>query len=153
AAGFRDVATEIDLPQPGVLHRDFRLADTATRGKAQLRIRVVDDSGRAMTIGRGMIIALGRRVPIDSGMITIGDLPIGTWSVEVRAIGYEPASTLADADTAAREPSVVRMQQLGTMLAAVSIVANATVADNKVLDEITRRMKGAGGTLILPSDL
>jgi hypothetical protein len=45
------------------------------------------------------------------------------------------------------------MEALGTVLAAVSIVANATNADNKVLDEITRRMKGAGGTMILPSDL
>ena len=153
ASGFRDVATEIELPQDGVLHRDFRLADTATHGHGVIRLRVVDDSGKAMTTGRAMIVALGRRASIDTGMATFGDLPIGTWSVEVRAIGYEPVSVLADADSTPREASVVRMEPLGTMLAPVSIVANATVADNKVLEAITQRQKAGGGTMILPSDL
>jgi hypothetical protein len=153
SGGFRDVGTEIELPQAGVLNRDFRLADTSTHGKGVIRVRVVDDSGTAMTTGRVMIVALGRRASIDSGIATIGDLPIGTWSVEVRSIGYEPASILADADSMPREAPIVKMTQLGTMLAPVSIVANATIADNKVLDEVQRRMKGAGGTMILPSDL
>lgn len=153
ADGYRAVATEIALPETGVLNRDFRLADTTTHGKGVIRVRVVDDSGKSMNAGRVMIVALGRRAPIDSGVATIGDLPIGTWSVEVRSIGYEPTSILADADSLAREAPTVRMTMLGTMLAPVSIVANATVADNKVLDAITLRLRGAGGTLILPSDL
>jgi hypothetical protein len=154
ADGFRDIETEISLPAHGVIHRDFRLAvvDTAP-GTGTIRLRVVDDSGRAVNTGQAMIASLGRQVSVDSGVVAIGAVPEGTWAVDVRAIGYEPGSVLIDAESSSPKEATVRIARMPQMLAAVSIVANASKADQAVLDGILARMRSAWGTLVLPSDL
>lgn len=152
--GFRDIETEITLPENGVVHRDFRLALVDTMpGSGTIRLKVVDDSGRMVTGGRAMIASLGREIPIDSGIATLGALPNGTWAVDVRAIGYEPGSALVDAEAATPTETTIRIGRMPQMLAAVSIVANASKADQAILDAILLRMRSAWGTLVLPSDL
>jgi hypothetical protein len=152
--GFRDIETEIVLPETGVVHRDFRLAVVDTMpGSGTIRLRVVDDSGRMVASGRALIASLGREVPIDSGIATLGALPNGTWPIDVRAIGFEPGSALIDAEAATPTEGTIRIARMPQMLAAVSIVANASKADEAILDAILARMRSAWGTLVLPSDL
>ena len=154
ADGFRDIETEITLPAHGVIHRDFRLAIVDTMpGAGTIRLRVVDDSGRAVNTGQALIASLGRQASVDSGVVTIGAVPDGTWAVDVRAIGYEPGSVLIDAESASPREATVRIARMPQMLAAVSIVANASKADQAILDGILARMRSAWGTLVLPSDL
>lgn len=153
AKGFRDIETEIALPQAGVLSHDFRLASNDTAGSASIRARIVGDSGKALTNGRAMILSLGRLVPVDSGRITIGAIPRGTWVVEVRAIGYQRAVVLLDADEAPMPAATIHMERSPQVLEAVSIVANASTADRKTLAAVDQRIRAGSGTLILAGDL
>jgi hypothetical protein len=153
AAGFRDIETEQALPSNGGLRQAFRLADPrATTGTGMIRARVVNDTGGPMTTGRATIVALNRRVSIDSGRIAIGGLPNGTWVVDLRAIGYERAIVLLDTDEPGSTPRTVRMDQVVHALDPVSIVDKADGANRKILNEIALRMRTAGGTLILAGD-
>jgi hypothetical protein len=153
APGFRDIRTDFALPADGVLRHTFRLAEEKiSTGAGAIRAKVVDDTGRAMTTGKATIASLGRRVNVDSGMISFGGLPGGTWVVEVRAIGYERAVVLLDAG----EPGpakTIRMDRAITMLDPVSVVEKSMGPDRKTLNDIALRMRTAGGTLILASDL
>ena len=153
ADGFRDIETEFALPIDGVLRHTFRLAEEkATTGTGVVRARVVDDTGKAMTTGRATITALGRRVDIDSGRISFGGLPSGTWVVEVRAIGYERAVVLLDADGPG-PMKTIRMDRAITMLDPVSVVEKSMGPDRRTLNDIALRMRTAAGSLILASDL
>jgi hypothetical protein len=149
SAGYRAIDTEIELPADGVVHQDFRLpslADSA-RGSSMIRLRVVDDSGAVMMNGRAMIVSIGRRVSIDSGMATLGGLPSGTWAVDVRAIGFQPAIVMLDAESAP-PTTTIRMDRLPQLLEPVSIVERARAAERAILDGIDQRMRAGGGTLI-----
>jgi hypothetical protein len=154
ADGYRTVETELALPATGVFYHSFRLATADTAGGAgTIHLRVVDDSGRAMTTGRAMIVSLGKRAPIDSGKAAFAGLPSGTWVVDVRAIGYEPSTVFLDAEDETPAATTVRMDRMPFSLAPVSIVENANVAERKILDAISQRMLANGGSLILPDNL
>jgi hypothetical protein len=152
ADGFREIRTEFALPPDGVLRHDFRLAEErVSAGVGSLRARVVDDTGRAMTTGRATIAALGRHVEIDSGRISFGGLPSGTWVVDLKAIGYERVVVLLDTDEPT--PRTIRMDRSITVLDPVSVIEKSMGPDRKTLNDIALRMRTAGGTLIVASDL
>lgn len=149
ADGYRALETEITLPPYAVLYHELKLAAAdSTRGTASIRVRAVDDSGRAMTNGRAMIVSLGRRASIDSGTATISNLPRGTWIVDVRAIGYQPVAILVDAETEPLTTRTVRMDRLPQLLGPVSIVGKANAVERRVLEDIDQRMRAGNGTLI-----
>jgi hypothetical protein len=153
ASGFRDIESDFALPVDGLLRHTFRLAEEKlATGTGAIRARVVDDTGRAMTTGKATIASLGRRVNIDSGKISFSGLPSGTWVVDVRAIGYERAVVLLDTDEPG-PPKTIRMDRAVTMLDPVSVVEKSMGQDRKTLNDIALRMRTAGGSLILASDL
>lgn len=145
--GFRSLETEMALPADSVFLQDFRLADsTASRGAGAIDIRVVDDSGSMVTSGIGLISSLDRSVRMDSAGARFRDLPVGTWVVELRSLGYERAVLLADAEP---KPALitVRMIHLAHLLDPVSVV-ELTPRNQKILKDIGDRMRVASGTLI-----
>lgn len=147
SAGFRSVETELALPGEGVFLQDFRLADSAaSHGVGAINIRIVDDSGSMVTSGIGLMSSLDRSVRMDSAGARFRDLPVGTWVVELRSLGYERAVILADAEP---KPALVtvRMIHLAHLLDPVSVV-ELIPRNQKILKDIGDRMRVASGTLI-----
>jgi hypothetical protein len=145
---FHKVEVEMTFPDAGVARRDFRLASSKDiHGLASITLRVVDDSGAPIPAGRAQIPQLDRDVVIENGKASLTDVPVGSWSVLVRAFGFQPLVIVADA--APNETSVVvRMERLAIMLDTMNITSNIPRGDRETLTAIEQRMLVAAGTLI-----
>jgi hypothetical protein len=152
APGYRSIETELALSSVGVLSRDFRLISSSVHtGRAAISARVLDDSGRGMNTALASIPALSLQTRVDSGFASFALLPVGTWVVELRAIGFERAVVLIDADVHP-SPTNISMSRLVTTLDAIEVVATRA-ANRRVLSEIDQRMRVAFGTLIREDNL
>ena len=149
--GAREIVARITVPEEGVARRDFRLADSAiVRGDASLRGYVVSRGRKPVKAGRAAIATLMRDVPVSEGTFRMTDLPLGTWPVEVRALGLEPRTTLIDA-TAGGPPLVVRitLDDRPQRLDAVTLVGSPS-RESRILDDVLRRQRSSFGTAFLP---
>jgi hypothetical protein len=102
--------------------------------------------------GRAVIAALQRDVPVTDGTFLVTDLPLGTWVVEVRAIGLEPRSTLIDASESGTTSSTITLDNRAQRLDAVTVIG-APSRDTKTLDEVIRRQRSSFGTVFLPGSI
>ncbi|MHB1297606.1 MAG: MSCRAMM family protein [Gemmatimonadaceae bacterium] len=149
--GARDIVAQISVPEEGVARRDFRLADSAlVRGDASVRGYVVRRDGKPVTSGRAVIATLSRDVPVREGTFHLTDLPLGSWAVEVRALGLEPQTRLIDA-TVGEPPLVVRitLDDRPQQLDAVTVVGRPS-RESRILDDVLRRQRSSPGTAFLP---
>lgn len=125
----------------------------ASRGSAAqgttIHLRVVDDTGSALTTGMATIEKLGRSSPITNGVVTIGPVPDGTWLVQIRAIGFHPESVLVRTPLAG-DLRPVNMHRIPQRLSPVAVVSQR---DSSVMEEIRRRMLVASGTVITADNL
>lgn len=121
------------------------------RGSAAIVLRVTDSAETHALAGTATIPDLHRDFAFDARVDTLRDLPEGSWTVRIRALGYEPRSVMMDARSlvSGSAPVTVRMIPLPQTLAAVHVVARR---DQRVLEEIDERMRVAAGTLIKAGD-
>jgi len=152
AAGYRDISGPVTIPDDGVLRQDALLVDTtALRGQAEVRGRVVSEAGRPIMSGRARIPALSKDVAIVDGAFIVTDLPVGTWVMELRAIGVEPRSMVVQASARRDATLMVRVSEQARRLDAVTIVGRPDRIV-RVLDDIMKRQRTASGTVFLPGN-
>ena len=123
--------------------------EAALSQTSSVRLRIVDDTGSAVTNGMAGIDAIGRSVPIVNGIATISDVPNGTWLVHIRAIGFQPESVSVRTPVTA-ELRPVNMHRIPQRLAPIAVVSQR---DSSVLEGIRRRLVVANGTLITADNL
>lgn len=153
APGARAIAAQILVPSAGVARQDVRLADSAlVRGGASLRGCVVRVDGKPVTSGRAVIGPLARDVPVNEGTFLLTDLPLGSWIVEVRAIGFEPRSTLIDATNGEVVTTMITLDNRAQQLDEVTVIGKKS-RNAKILDEVMRRQRSSFGTLFLPGSV
>lgn len=150
APGFYALSGPVTIPESGALRQDALLVDTATvTGPGEVRGRVLTERGLPVVSGRVRIPALGREGPITDGAFTLMDLPVGTWVMELRAIGVEPRSLLVQASSRRNATLLVRVSDQAQRLDAVTILGRADLVIH-VLDAVLARHRAASGTVFLP---
>lgn len=94
ARGNDSAAVDVRLPESGVLHITLLMGTSGAMGRIAGRVldraqkRAVP-SARASAANRGAVVN-------DAGRFVLDSVPTGTQSVDVRAIGYSPASVLVN---------------------------------------------------------
>lgn len=150
--GFWPLADDIAIPPGGTLRQDFRLAtDSILRGITTLDGRVVRQTGEPLASGRARITALGVEVPITDGAFSMTDLPAGTWTLDARAIGYEPRSAAVEIPDRGAATATITMGLRVQMLDTMAVVARRT-QNSKAIDAIIERRRVANGTSFLPGN-
>ncbi|MHB8839061.1 MAG: peptidase associated/transthyretin-like domain-containing protein [Gemmatimonadaceae bacterium] len=146
ANGKRSIIGTVEIAPSGIARRDFVLSDAAaTRGSALIRAHVVREDGTPVASGRASIPALGREVPVANGAFEILGLPAGTWQVDVRAMGLDPASVLAESREESPPDVTVRLTEIPQYLEAVTVVEKVT-RNGRVLDDVLRRQRASSGS-------
>jgi hypothetical protein len=119
-----------------------------------IAIRIVDESGTAVEKGRAEIAALKRWAYVERGLVTIADLPTGTWTVVVRVPGFHPDSIAVAAALPSAAVPVLKLRSTGEVVLeerdTVTFIPSAK--DSAVLHDIAERMRAAHGTLIRYDD-
>lgn len=119
-----------------------------------IAIRVVDESGTAVEKGRAEIAALRRWAYVERGLVTIADLPTGTWTVVVRVPGFHPDSIAVAAALPVASTPLLKLRSTGEIILeehdTVTFVPSAR--DSAVLHDIAERIRAAHGTLIRYDD-
>jgi hypothetical protein len=150
APGFHAVSGPVTIPASGALRQDALLVDSATvTGIGEVRGRVLTERGLPVMSGRVRIPALGRDGPITDGGFALMDLPIGTWVMELRAMGVEPRSLLVQSSARRNATLLVRVSDQPQRLDAVTILGRADLVI-RVLDAVLARHRVASGTVFLP---
>jgi hypothetical protein len=152
APGHRGIQGELWIPVASVVRRDFHLADSSiARGAAVLLGRVLQDDGSGVGTGRVSIPALGIFAEVRDGAFSLAQLPAGTWSAEIRSIGYEPLNALVDVGEHGSVPARITLAKEAQKLEAVNVVGKAG-HEVKVLSEIHQRSLTSAGTQFLPGN-
>jgi hypothetical protein len=95
--------------------------------------------------------ALGLDVDVENGGFTVSRLPPGTWTIVVKAIGYEPQSAMVDLVANATVSTVVVIGEKVQMLGAISVLGTPS-AEYRKLAEILERKSVGFGTFFMPGD-
>jgi hypothetical protein len=145
-------ATAVELPAPAAVGDSTAVATdsltvTATvrvwRGNGRLSGVIRDANGRALGNARVAMATAGRDVRTDTaGRFVLDQLPTGTQSLEVRAIGYEPLTDAVDvlADAAPLTLAVQRFEALDT----VRVRAQRAQGGGNYAGFLDRRKRGTG---------
>ena len=151
--GYRRITNRIAVPSDGSARQDFRLADADTdRGVATLAGRVLLPDGTRLAAGQVVIDALALEVAVRNGDFSIAGVPPGTWSLEARAIGFEPAVALADASDRATNVTTLMLGERTQTLDAITIRGRRG-GDAKILGAIASRRSTSLGTVFLPGNV
>jgi len=142
---YRPLDLAVAMGSSAVVRRDWRLSGLSAIGTSVLAFRVIDNSQANITSGTLEIAALHRVARIESGRALISELPAGTWVVDIRSLGYEPATVVVDV------PSIndytVRLDRLPHMLDSVRVGADAP-REARIVQAAQSRLLVAHGTLI-----
>jgi hypothetical protein len=153
SSGYSPLESDLQLQLRAAVRRDVRLSAVGTSAPASVvRLRIVNDSGKAILNGRAELAGLDRLAPIDSGEVELAGVPAGTWEVSLRSLGYAPKTVVIDAPLA-QSPMTVSLEQLPHLLDSMVVRSRASIKDDKVLHEIRERLKVASGTLITADNL
>jgi hypothetical protein len=135
-----------------LLRREVRLVRSdVMRGGGLLLGRVVREDGRPVESGRVAVHGLSRQAEIRDGAFALSELPPGTWSVEVRAIGHEPRSVLVDVADDGPSAATLTMTASVARLEPVTVVGESS-RETKLLREILFRKRYGAGTVFLPGN-
>jgi hypothetical protein len=160
---------EVHVPARGILRRDFMLGDSATAVAVQLpdtMAQIEKRPANPITVTRGSArltgtvrsragsVLPGARLQVwgsgvtgrttDNGAFALGGLPAGTYSLEVRAIGYEPKRI--PVNLSARHPAsvdVVLEKQVATLQSMV-VTGQRTQAEKDFTGFLERKKNGFG---------
>jgi hypothetical protein len=150
--GYRAVGGPIQVPVSGVTRMDFRMVHSAAdRGPASVRGRVVRENGLPVPSARATVAALAREVEVRDGVFTLANLPVGTWLVEVRAIGFEPSSAMIDANEHVPLSTTFTLNEHAQALDVVRVIG-APSRMERVLTDLLWRKRFGSGTVFLPGN-
>lgn len=152
---------ELTVPPTGLLHRDVFIApldrttvavsDSAPavemlRGSGLLRGQVVGATGRPIPGARVMVWGTGIETTTNTdGQFSLTQLPAGTHTLEVRAVGFAPAQRAVDIVQGAAGATEVELATLGITLDTVRVTAQRVYASQRLTD-FERRLKMRTGT-------
>jgi hypothetical protein len=154
-----------------VVRRDFLLADSAAavaevpddptadgaerlRGPAALRGVVRRPDGKPAAGARVLLLGTDRRtVAGDDGRFALDKLPSGTYSVEARALGFEPHRVAVDLTS--RRPGDVEIGLRGriTTLETVHVMGRTSRATEARLTFFERQTRSGSGAFLSAADL
>jgi hypothetical protein len=126
--------------------------DTVQRGAAQLTGTVVDVGGRPV-VGAHALIWDTRITTVtnDRGTFVLQNLPGGTHTLEVRAIGYVPATTTVQLSPARPAAADVTLVKVSEILPTVTVRAELVYSRN--LAEFDRRRRAGFGKYVTIADI
>lgn len=150
--GARDVTGEVIIPLGGALRQDFVLpAASDMQGTAAITGRVMQQDSSALQSGVVSLDALAIDTPVRNGTFALGGIPAGTWSIEVKAIGFEPRTLLVQATRGPAAPVQLVLDKKAQTLETVSVVGKAS-PNTRLLNDIVERSRSATGTVFLPGN-
>lgn len=129
---------DLQLAAQQLLRRDVYLS---APGRGQLEGKIVTvDSARPLMGARVTVVGGPQVETSASGEWRLGDLPLGTHLLEVRAVGYYPERRAVDV-VAGAAPVVIELQTFGAVLDAIRVTADRNAAD---LGGFTDRQRRSG---------
>ncbi len=160
---------EVDVPSRGLVRRDFFLGDsvttvavqlpdtdaviekrpanpiTVTRGNSRLSGTVRSRDGRLISGARLQIWGSGiTGSSSDNGAFALGGLPAGTFSLEVRAIGYEPRRVAVDLSPKRQNSVDVVLEKQVATLSTVVTTGERSKAEKDFTGFLDRQKNGFG---------
>lgn len=151
--GYRGIVHRVSVPGGGAARQDFRLADSGSvRGAGSVSGRIVLPDGSAPSTGQIVVGALALEVPIRDGEFFLRDLPPGTWGVEARILGHEPAVVLADVPERGTASLTIPLGERAQMLGAIT-VRGTRGGEAKILRGIASRRSTSTVTVFLPGNV
>ena len=154
---------ELTVPRSGFLHRDIFVApltrrtvatsDTSPpvellRGTGRLRGRVVGATGRPLPGARVALWGTGLEATTGTdGMFQLSDLPGGTQTLDVRAVGFAPMQRPVDIVQGAPDATEVALENLAIMLDTVRVAAERIYTSPRTAD-FERRLRTGMGHII-----
>lgn len=149
----RTVETVVAVPDSGgVVHDTLRAA--YLRGRGRLIAQVQSTGSRAITGARVSLWGSGLEGTTDStGRVDLAALPLGSHTVEVRAIGYAPFRQIVDVladEPAERTVTLERLRTLDTVR-----VTAARLMRNALFDAtgFSQRRRSGAGTFLGPEEV
>jgi hypothetical protein len=150
--GRRPIAGEVIVPASGARHQSFHLAESRlTKGPATLVGTVQDAVGKTMESGHAAIVALAIDVPIRRGAFLMKELPLGTWAVQLNAIGRAPRTMLVDLVDTGITRATIAIANIPQPLEPVAVVGKKTL-ETEILRDVLFRKRFGAGTVFLPGN-
>lgn len=152
-------SVDLPLPEAGLLVRDIYVAPIVRRplaaatgargarvvtGTARIRGTVRDTLGRPLTNAR--VVVPGNDVEAATaagGAYTLDQLPAGTWSVEARAVGYQPMRLVLDLKSGEDAVADMRLAVVPAVVDTVRVRADLSARNLNGFEE--RKKAGMGG--------
>ncbi len=125
-----------------------------SRRDAQLVMKLAANGDTNAISGSISIAGAGLTSVAEHGIVRLVGIPSGSWSVGVRALGYEPRQLVAVATAEARpEPMVVLLKKNAQILEAMTVTEHGTSTDSKVLAAVAERQRLGFGSAIYAANL
>jgi hypothetical protein len=171
APGRRAGLVELRVPAGRVVRRDFLLADSAAavaeasddsaaggterlRGPAALRGVVRRPDGKPAPGARVLVLGTDRRTTAgDDGRFALDGLPSGTYSVEARALGFEPQRVAVDLTSRRPGEAEIGLRGRITTLETVQVLGRTSPAMQARLTFFERQKRSGGGAFLSADDL
>lgn len=134
---------------------DSSVVDIVLRGEGGVRGTVQTDDGRPLANAVVMLTATGLDTRTDSaGRFVLTATPTGTWTLDVRALGYAPQQQSVDlipGDTVAQVLTLARAQVMDTVRVRANAMLRTALGRNLAAFEERQRM--GIGRFVGPVDL
>ncbi len=166
---------EVGIPVSAMIRRDFALGDSSTalslspdsgasaevkrqttvlRGAANLSGLVVGPDGKPMSGARIVVWGTGLEATTHSdGRFNLAGLPAGTFSVEARAIGFDPRRVPVDLSSTRAASVQISFTKRVQQLSRVVIMGKRSSRSNDVEDFLRRSRSGMGHYLLGSDDI
>ncbi|AHG89248.1 TonB-dependent receptor plug [Gemmatirosa kalamazoonensis] len=146
----------LELPPRGFVVRDLLLGDTASaaRGTARLTGTVRDSDGRPVRGARAFVWGAAASATVDAnGAFTLGGLPAGTRTLELRAIGFAARRVAVDLSTDRTGSVDVRMERTAVALGPVTVFGTPSRQSPLLTEFLDRQRHNAFGRFLTAADL
>ncbi len=134
---------------------DSGAVDIVLRGEGAVRGTVQTDDGRPLANAAVMLTAAGLDTRTDSaGRFVLTATPTGTWTLDVRALGYAPQQQSVDlipGDTVAQVLTLARAQVMDTVRVRANAMLRSALGRN--LAAFEERQRTGFGRFVGPADL
>jgi hypothetical protein len=147
--------TVVTTPSGPQAPEDSGAVDIVLRGVGGVRGTVQTLDGRPLTNAIVGLSATGLETRTDNaGRFLLAGTPTGTWTLDVRALGYAPQQQPVDlipSDTVAQVVALVRAQVMDTVKVRANAVARTALG--RTLTEFEARRRQGLGRFLGPADL
>lgn len=147
--------TVVTTPSGPQAPEDSGLVDIVLRGAGGVRGTVQTVDGRPLANALVGLSATGLDTRTDgAGRFMLAATPTGTWTLDVRALGYAPQQQPVDllpSDTATQVVVLVRAQVMDTVKVRATAIAQTSLG--RILNEFEERRRQGLGRFVGPGDL